>query len=380
MSLVIRHIGQKYEYFIIESNNGEICMKMFPDNDLKKIVMILAVTASVICAIFIVIKLAVLFAPFLIAFVLSSLMEPIIGFAGKRLNLGRKAAVPLVLSLMVAIPGYLSVTVLSRLIYEIKSLVHILPGMISGLYIQLRNLIDSVTNMHDWPPELTEIPENLFISLSSAISGLADTLFKGAFATAVSLPEVLMFVLITVISTFFLSNDRELITGYIKKQLPDKWIRKIRLIRNDMFSALFGYLKAAMILMSITFFELFIGLSIIHVGYSLLLAVIIAVIDAFPVVGTGSILVPWSLFCYISGNYRLGTSLLILYLVTVIVRQMIEPKILSRQIGVHPLLALASMYAGLKLAGFPGLLLGPLVFLLIKSILNGMYGKKHFIR
>lgn len=355
-------------------------MKIKLENDIKKALMILTVTTAVICITLILSRLAVLFAPFLIAFVLSSLMEPIIRIAGRKLNLGRKAAVPLVLLLMIAIPGYLSIAVISRLVYEIKSLIHILPEILSGLYIELRNIIDSVSNMHDWPPELTGSLETLFTNLSSSISGLADTLFKGAFATAVTLPEILIFVLITVVSTFFMSNDKELIAEYFKRQLPDRWIRKIRLIRNDMFSALFGYLKAAMILMAITFLELFIGLSIIHVGYTLLLAVIIAVIDALPIVGTGSILVPWTLFCYITGNYRLGTSLLILYLITVIIRQMIEPKILSSQIGVHPLLTLASMYAGLKLAGFTGLIFGPLMFLLIKSILKGIYDKKYPLR
>lgn len=347
-------------------------MKINPESDLKRALVILAVTAAVIAVTLVVLKLAVLFAPFLIAFVLSTLMEPVIVFAGKRLRLGRKAAVPLVLVLMVSIPGYLAVALLSRLLYEVKSLVYVLPSILSGLYIQLRNLIDSVSAMHEWPPELTGSLENLFSSLSSTLSRLADTLFKGAYATAISLPEALIFLLITIIATFFMSSDRELILGYFRKQLPDRWVQKIRSVRNDMFSALLGYLKAAMIIMSITFFELFLGLSIMHIGYALLLAVIIAVIDALPIVGTGSILVPWALFCYVSGNYRLGTSLLILYLVTFIVRQLIEPKILGKQIGVHPLLALASMYIGLKLAGFVGLILGPPVFLLIKSILNGL--------
>ncbi|NJD01584.1 MAG: sporulation integral membrane protein YtvI [Ruminiclostridium sp.] len=350
-------------------------MKIPFESDMKRILIILAVTAAVVFATLAAFKLAVLLAPFIIALILSSLIEPVICIAEKKLKLGRKAAVPLILSLMIAIPGYLSFAIITRLIYEVKSFVLVLPAMLSRLYVQLRNLIDSVSNMHDWPPELAGSLESLYTSLTSAISRLADTLFKGAFATAVSLPEALIFVLITVISTFFMSSDRELIVGYFHKQLPDRWVKKIRSIKNDMFSALFGYLKAVMILMAITFFELFIGLPIINVAYALLLAVIIAVIDALPIVGTGSILVPWSLFCYVSGNYRLGTSILILYLVTLIVRQLIEPKILSRQIGVHPLMALASMYVGLKLAGFTGLVLGPLIFLLIKSIINGIQRK-----
>ncbi len=355
-------------------------MKLHLDSDLKRALILFGVTAAVIAVTFVLLKLAVLFAPFLIAFILSTVMEPVIRFAGKRLHIGRKAAVPLVLLLMLAIPGYLSAMIISRLLYEVKGLVRILPTVLSGLYTQLRNLIDSVSGLQDWPQELTGSLESLFTSLSSTISRLADMLFKGAYATAVSLPEVLIFILITIISTFFIASDRDFLTGLLHKQLPDRWIIKIRSVKNDMFSALFGYLKAAMILMAVTFFELFIGLSMIHVGYALLLAVVIAVIDALPIVGTGSILIPWSLFSYLSGNYRLGTSILILYIVTIIVRQMMEPKILSRQIGVHPLLALASMYIGLRLAGFAGFVLGPMVFLLIKSILRGIQRKKPLAR
>jgi len=351
-------------------------MKLNPDNDLKRALILLAVTAAVIMVTLVILKLSVLFAPFVIALIISTLMEPVIRFFKKRFNLGRKAAVPIVLLLMISIPGYLSVALVSRLLYEVKSLVRVLPTLLSSLYVQLRNLFDTVSNMQDWPPELTGSLESLFVSLSSTISRLADTLLKGAYATAVSLPDALMFVLITIISTFFMSSDRDLIIGYFHKQLPEKWIKKVRAIKNDMFSAIISWLKAAAILMLITFFEMFIGLSIINVGYALLLAVIIAVIDALPLVGTGSILVPWSLFCYLSGNYRLGTSLFILYLVTLIIRQMIEPKILSRQIGVHPLTALASMYIGLRLAGFAGLVLGPIILLLAKSIFSGIQGKK----
>ena len=342
---------------------------------IQKALAFLGITAAVLAGSFVALKLAILLAPFLIAFVLASFMEPLIRFAGKRLKVCRKLAVPFVLFFILALPGYFSVALISRLIYEIRSIAHVLPGTLSGIFIQLRRFIDYISGMYDWPPELTGSLEKLFSNFSSTISGLADAMLKGAFATAVSLPEALIFILITIVATYFMSNDREIIIAFIKRQLPDKLIKKIRAINNGIFSALFGYLKTALILMSITFIELFLGFTLMHVRYALVLAVIIAIIDALPVLGTGSIILPWSVFGFVSGDYRLGTSLLILYLVTLIVRQLLEPKILSRQIGVHPLVTLAAMYVGLRLAGFTGLIAGPLVFLLIKSVFSGIYRK-----
>ena len=123
--------------------------------------------------------------------------------------------------------------------------------------------------------------------------------------------------------------------------------------------------------MSITFTELFIGFSIIGVGYSLLLAFVTGIIDAFPVLGTGTILIPWALYEMIFGTFRTGLFLIILYAVVTIVRQLIEPKILGPD-RVHPLMTLIAMYAGLKVFGFFGLILGPIIFLMLKNIISGI--------
>ncbi len=351
-------------------------MKFGIESELQKLLLFLAITAAVLLGIFAAFRLAVLLAPFVIAFILSSFMEPFIRFAESKLKLARKIVVPFVLLLAAAVPGYLSVALISRLIYEVRSIAFILPGILSGLFIQLRKSMDYIAGVYNWPQELTGSLEMLFSNLSATISRLADSVLKGAFATAASLPQILAFILITAVSTYFMANDRELILGFFKKLLPEKWQRGLRKINRDMFSALLGYLKSTMILMCITFAELFAGFSIIHIRYALVLAVLISVIDALPVLGTGSVLLPWSALSFLSGDYRLGTSLLIIFFVILIVRQMVEPKILSRQIGLHPLVTLVTMYVGLELAGFAGLIAGPLVFLLIKSILKGIYGKK----
>ena len=116
-----------------------------------------------------------------------------------------------------------------------------------------------------------------------------------------------------------------------------------------------------------TFLEAFVGLSILGVNYAFILAVVIAIVDVLPILGTGTVLVPWAIFAFISSDIRLGIGLLVLYGVTLIVRQLVEPKIVGSTLGIHPLLTLASVYIGLELLGFIGIFVGPMVALFIKE-------------
>jgi sporulation integral membrane protein YtvI len=131
--------------------------------------------------------------------------------------------------------------------------------------------------------------------------------------------------------------------------------------------ALIGFLKAQSIILSVTFIESFIGLTFLGIDYAFTLAIIIAVFDILPVLGTGGIYVPWAVINLILGNYRLGVGLLLLYGIIVVVRYMIEPKVVGQQLGIHPLLTLMSMFAGLKLIGVAGLILGPTTVVALKA-------------
>jgi len=228
-------------------------------------------------------------------------------------------------------------------------------------------------DVYQWLPyEITSNIGNIISSVSNSLIKIANSIVSGAFSTVVLLPEVLVFTIVTILSTFFIASDREKIINFFKNQLPESWIKKIISIKEDMFNALFGYIRAQLILMSITFTELYIGLTIIGIRYTLLLAFLIAIIDALPVFGTGGILIPWAIYNFLTGDIKRGISLFVLYLIVLIIRQLIEPKILGHQIGVYPLLTLISMYVGLRLIGVFGLILGPITFLLLKNIFSGI--------
>ncbi len=352
-------------------------MKIRVRRNHKRIVLFVLVVASVTAGVLISFRLAFFLLPFLIAFALSSVMEPVIKFTTRKLRISRKIVAPIAFLILLGIIILLAVLVVLRLIEEAKSLIAQAPGFFSNLYIQITDLINLSSEYIDWLP--TEITANLgsvFYNLSNSITSLGKSVVKGIFNTATSLPEAIMFTIITILATFFMLKDRDEIASVIYHQLPEIWYNRLMTIKDDLFSAIFGYLRAAMIIMAITFTELLIGLSIIGVEYALLFALLIAVIDILPILGSGTILIPWFLYSFAIGDIRMGVSLLILYAVITVIRQAIEPKIVGEQIGVYPLLTLLAMYIGLRLAGFIGLILGPITFLLIRNILTMIYKGK----
>ena len=128
------------------------------------------------------------------------------------------------------------------------------------------------------------------------------------------------------------------------------------------------YLRACLLLGGLTFLQMFIGLAVLGVPYAFLLALLIAAVDFLPLLGTGIILIPWAAVCFLLGQVKLGVGLLVLYGVSSVVRQVLEPKLIGDGLGLHPLLSLISMYAGLRLFGVWGMILAPLAAAGVKSV------------
>ncbi len=343
-------------------------------NNFKKIAIFAIVVISVTIGVFLLFKLAFFLLPFLIAFGLSSLMEPLIKLLDKKLRISRRVSAPIIVVLLLASIVALVVFGVLRTIDEIKTLITLAPAFFSNLYVRINDLMIEGSEYIEWlPTEITNSLGSVLSNLSNTVTNFGKAVVKGAFVTAISLPEAIIFTIITTLATYFLAKDREKISSVLMNQLPESWISRVLKIKKDLFVAIFGYIKAALIIMAITFTELLIGLSIIGVEYPLLLAFLIAIIDALPVLGTGGILIPWSLYSFVIGDIRMGISLIVLYLVVLVIRQIVEPKVVGQQIGVYPLLTLLAMYIGLKIIGFAGLILGPITFLLIRNILTTIY-------
>lgn len=170
------------------------------------------------------------------------------------------------------------------------------------------------------------------------------------------IPSFLIKIVITVVSTFFFASDYESISGFILGILPEKGRTMVLSVKKHASEVLTAYLKSYSLLMLLTFVELCIGLAILQIPYFLFVAMGIALFDILPVLGAGGVLIPWAAAAVVLGDYQLAVGLLILDLVITIIRNILEPRIVGKQIGLHPLATLVALFVGLKLAGFVGMI------------------------
>ena len=178
------------------------------------------------------------------------------------------------------------------------------------------------------------------------------------------------------LSLFYFAKDYEKIGRKTVSILPKFLAKKAPQIKNDIILVVSKYVKSYILLLVITFAILFSGFLILGIENSFTLAIIISFVDILPILGVGTVLIPWAIILIIGGQTKLAIGLIVLFVVCYIVRQYAEPKIVSTQMEVHPLLTLFAMYAGLKLAGILGLIFAPLVAFVAKTAYNSFKKEK----
>lgn len=311
------------------------------------------------------------FAPFITALILAMIIEPIVKLL-QRLKISRGIASILAIIIFLGVFISLSALGISRLVSELKDLYDSLPSYYNDILKFGDMLIKKGTELYlQLTPEATTVLQDFVSTSFSKLQVVLGQFITETPSSTVSfigkISGLVLYIFVTTISTFFFLKDKDLILGFIFRQLSPVWKEKILVLKKDLFLALIGFIKAQAILLSVTFLESYIGLSIFGVKYALIFAILIAIVDILPVLGTGSVYVPSAIVNIILGNYKLAVSLLILYGIIVTVRYIIEPKVVGTQLGIHPVVALASIFAGLKILGVAGVLLGPTIVVVIKA-------------
>lgn len=169
-------------------------------------------------------------------------------------------------------------------------------------------------------------------------------------------------------ATFFISKDWDRFSAIGSRLVPEKAKTSGKTVFVDLKKALFGFLKAQLTLISITTVIILIGLLILRVDYAITIALITGIVDIIPYLGTGLIFVPWIIYQVIAGDMALAIGLGILYILVLVQRQVMEPKILSSNIGIDPLATLIALFVGFKLIGFIGLIVGPVTLVIISTL------------
>jgi len=316
------------------------------------------------------IKHALIFiAPFIIAAIISTINEPIIGFLEKKIHLSRKTATIVSLTLSILVIAALTVSILFKIYYELIKLQNNLPNYIASISYLLSVYYSKISDFYsNLPFNIQEsFRENLLVflpKLENVISSVASSIIY----SISSLPRLGIFITVTLLSSYFISSDKNNIRNFIYRQIPHKSKKNFYTAKNGAVSSILGYFKAQFIIMSITFIISTLGFIVINTDYAVLMGLITAIADGIPLLGSGIVMVPWILLNFITGNLRMALGLSGVYLFAIIVRQIIEPKIVSIKTGLHPMATLISMYLGVVIFGIVGLFLGPIIMIFLKNL------------
>lgn len=311
--------------------------------------------------------------PFLLALGLAWLMEPAVKMLMDRFRLRRGLAAALTtVGLALMLCSALGL-VLWRVGYELALLLGRLPVLLSGLPA----LGDQVG---DWAYRfIVALPVQLQDFAKDALDGfirqgislpakLYDVLAGIAAGAAAAVPDAMLFLFTTALAAFFTSAARPKVLAFLSRQMPVSWRDRLGKAVPVLKTALGGWLRAQGLLMLVTFGELTVGFLILQVDLALLLAALVALVDALPVFGTGTVLLPWALFSLLSGDWKLAIGLAVLYGLVSAVRSLLEPRLVGQKAGLPPLAALFAMYVGFRALGVWGMILSPLAAIFLKQL------------
>lgn len=312
--------------------------------------------------------------PFFVAYILGNILNPLINITQKRLRLSRTWGTLLSLSVFLAIIGGLLYLLISNLIRELIQLTATLGTLSESIEsLNFNQLLDKFKIFLidlKLPPDIVQNAVGNAWQIIDVIKNFTKFFLSKLLHLVASLPNYFILLIVTLIASFFFARDFELIKENTIRLIPAKWQPYFVRIATSFNKAVTGYLKAILILTSVTGFISLVGLVLLKVTYSHVLAIVAALLDLLPVLGPGTLYLPWSIWLLISGNFSLGIGILILYGIIVLARQLLEPKIVGQNIGLHPLTTLIALYIGLSLLGFWGLILGPATVIAYKAFID----------
>lgn len=318
--------------------------------------------------------------PFLVGWLIAYMMNPLVNLLQRRGRMPRWLAVTITLILLLAIFLGLITLAVTNIVLEINDL---------SLYIQnnlnqwktdmtdfinsdsIQNIINRVISIYNENPVYKDtINSNLTSYGKTAtdfLAYMAKFLLDGLLKLFSSLPTLATIIIVALLASFFISNDWLKLKGKLHAWTPDMIIKPTIVVWGNLQKALFGYVRAQLILISITAVFVMVGLLILGAPYAITIGFLIGLVDLLPYLGTGTVMVPWIIIEFIQHDYYMGIGLSVLYGIILVARQILEPKVLATSIGLEPLPTLMAMYIGLKLFGFLGLIIGPVSFLLIST-------------
>ncbi len=318
--------------------------------------------------------------PFLIGLVIAYMLNPFVRNLELNAKFPRWLAVTVALTVFLATVTLFITLIITRIVAEISKLVELINDnidswiadivtVVNSGYIQ--NLISQINIFYKENENYQDTINNNISAAGEKIGGAITSLFGDIVDSFISLlaalPALAAVLIIALLAAFFICKDWHKIMARISALFPETIKAPSRAVWSDLQKALFGYVRAQLILITITAIFVFAGLLLFRVEYAFSISLLVGFVDLLPYLGTGAVMVPWAVYTFISGNIPLGIGLSILYGIVLVVRQLIEPKILSKSIGLDALSTLIAMFVGLKLFGVLGLIIGPIILIVLSA-------------
>lgn len=324
-------------------------------------------------------RVIVFFMPFVIGWIISLIANPLVRLLERKLKLVRKHGS------MITIIGVLAAVILigyfagAKLVSEAVNLIESIPQMYENSKEDFEEIGNNLQVFYDRLPSdvqtsISKISEELSGYIGSAVQAIGEPTFEAAGNFAKNVPGTLIGIIMCIISAYFFTADRDNIVEMMRKVVPEGVWKRCSDVVSDLKHVVGGYFKAQFKIMVVVYIILIVGLLILKVDYVLLVGLLIAFLDALPFFGTGTVLGPWAILKILSGDYAMAVGLIILYLVTQLVRQLIQPKIVGDSIGMNPLAALFFMFLGYKFSSIIGMIVAvPIGMILINLYKSGVF-------
>ena len=304
--------------------------------------------------------------PFLIAWGVAFALRPPSSFISKKLKLNRKFVAVTLAILFVALGIS---TVVAASILAMHKLWEFLVEFVSSNQMgeMLSGISDPVGLLLG---ERVEFNSHVADAVKEAVNRLISWLVDAVSSAVSSVPRFLLFLLVTVIAAVYFSLDLERINKSVKELLPVRVSEALVKAKNRLFSVGVKFVRSYLILMLVTFALMSVGLLVLRIRGAVLVAAIIALLDLLPIIGVGTLLVPWRVFQMIFGNLGTGIGIAVLLVLHEVVRQFLEPRFIGKSLGLHPIVSLMLLYIGYSVFGILGLIFLPIIGALIALLLK----------
>lgn len=318
-------------------------------------------------------------APFVIGWIIASIAAPLVNWLEKRLKIVKKLGSALIVILVLGVIVLVIYFAVSRLVVEISGLIQNFPEIYAQLEAGLRQIGDTLSGLFERLPEGVQegwntAAENLDHYMGNLVSNISEPTVTAAGNIAKSVPYYLISFLVAILSAYFFTVQREEVLQWFKKVFPAAVTKRMTLVADNLKYAVGGYFKAQFKIMGVVFLILLVGLGLLGTGYFVLVAFLIAFLDFLPFFGTGTAMIPWAVYTFFMGDYKLTVALMVIYVITQAVHQLLQSKLVGDSVGLNPLVTLLLLYIGYRIGGILAMILAvPIGMVLINMCQSGAF-------